>query len=412
MGLRAEAAELYSTEVEAPFPLEEYISRRIKVRQVMAREKIDLLYCTSPESLFYLTGYESNQYQQECPIGVLPVSGIAIKQDADKLILFDSEAEEIKARTYTVGTDIRIRHAKSRFPGLDFIVENLKAEKWLKGTVGLEKWSNRPNPATSEMFQAALQNEGCSVVDATAVVREVRVIKSPQEMMYTRTAARIADIGLKAAVEHIKPGMTEIDVRAEIDYACAKAGGEVPAEPVFFHAGPRSTRTHAPPTRHIVMPGDILYLNLCGVYHRYHADIARTLSLGEPHHKVAAQIDLAVKSWPILLKEILPNGSINDFNKLVEEYYREAGIWEDRWFVGGYELGIAFLPDWVGVFYIGPGFDSEDRCFLPGMVIDYEADFYLPLGAGQCTISDTIAITQDGTEILSTVPPDLIVINT
>jgi len=64
MGLRSEAAELYSTEVEAPFPLEEYIRRRIKVRQVMAREKIDLLYCTSPESLFYLTGYESNQYQQ------------------------------------------------------------------------------------------------------------------------------------------------------------------------------------------------------------------------------------------------------------------------------------------------------------------------------------------------------------
>ena len=72
-----------------------------------------------------------------------------------------------------------------------------------------------------------------------------RVAKVKEEMAYTRTAARIADIGMKAAVEHIKPGMTELDLRAEVDYACAKAGGETPGLPTLVRGGKPTTRWRA-----------------------------------------------------------------------------------------------------------------------------------------------------------------------
>ncbi|GAJ22434.1 unnamed protein product, partial [marine sediment metagenome] len=60
MGLSNEAAKLYRPEMQIPFPLEEYKSRMAKVKEEMARQRVDLLYCSAPESLFYLTGYENS----------------------------------------------------------------------------------------------------------------------------------------------------------------------------------------------------------------------------------------------------------------------------------------------------------------------------------------------------------------
>jgi len=409
MDLSNKAAKLYRPEMQIPFPLEEYRMRMARVKKEMARQKIDLLYCSAPESLFYLTGYENSWYEAQSCKEWPPLSGVAIKRDADKFILFDKDEEEVLVQTYSIATDIRIQRGDFPMSRLEFIIKNLKEEGWLKGTVGLEKWSYRPNPAVSQMFQAALEKEGCKVVDASDIVREIRTIKSSQEMAYVRTAAKIADIGMKAAIEHIRPGMTELDVRAEMDYACAKAGGENPGLPTYVLAGQRSALAHGLASKHVIMPGDIVYLDLCGVYHRYHADVARTLSLGEPHPDVAKQIDLSAKAFPVLLKAIKPGCPVSEINKAMEDYYKKVGIWGDSWWIGGYDLGIAFPPDWVGVFSYAPGTDSGDRNFPPGTVVNYESDFYLPQGAGLSPIMDTIIVNEYSAEILSKIPQDLIV---
>lgn len=409
MDLSNKAAKLYRPEMQIPFPLEEYRMRMARVKKEMARQKIDLLYCSAPESLFYLTGYENSWYEAQSCKEWPPLSGVAIKRDADKFILFDKAEEEILVQTYSIATDTRIQRGAFPMSRLEFIIKNLKEEGWLKGTVALEKWSYRPNPAVSQMFQAALEKEGCKVVDASNIVREIRTIKSSQEMAYVRTAAKIADIGMKAAIEHIRPGMTELDVRAEMDYACAKAGGENPGLPTYVLAGQRSALAHGLASKHVIMPGDIVYLDLCGVYHRYHADVARTLSLGEPHPDVAKQIDLSAKAFPVLLKAIKPGCPVSKVNKAMEDYYKKVGIWGDSWWIGGYDLGIAFPPDWVGVFSYASGTDSGDRTFPPGTVVNYESDFYLPQGAGLSPIMDTIIVNEYSAEILSKIPQDLIV---
>jgi len=410
MGLRAKAAELYGTEMEVPFPLEEYKGRIARVKGEMTKRRIDLLYCSAPESLFYLSGYESSWYQAECPEEWVPLSGLAIKQDADKYILFDRDEEETLAKGYSFATDIRIHRLESPLSEQEFIINSLKEEGWLKGTVGLEKRSYRPNRIVSEMFQDALEKEGCRVVDGFDVVREVRAIKSPQEMAYTRAAAKIADIGMKAAIEHVRPGTTELDIRAEIDYACAKAGGENPGIPVYVHAGQRSAQPHILASRHMIMSGDMLWIEFCGVYHRYHAYLARTLSLGKPHPEVARQVQLSANAWIELRTILKPSCRISEFNEAMENYYREVGIWEDRWYVGGYEMGIAFPPDWIGVFTYEPGRDPGASTFPPGTVINYESDVYLPLGSGASPIGDTITFSEGKAEILSKIPQDLIVV--
>lgn len=394
-------------ELSVPFSVGEFEDRLTRVREVMAREEIDLLYLGSPESMYYLSGYRAEWYQGQGPKDWPPLSGLAVHVDHDRFILFDEEEEAILGRYTSISSDTRLSQGFDRM--LEDVIRELNSEGWLGGRVGLEMWSYRPNRAVSEMLQAALEAEGCTVVDGTDVVREVRAIKSPQELSYIETAARIADVGMQAAINCTRPGVTELDVYAEIVYAMAKAGGENPAIPVLVLAGPRSC-SHGLASRRKIMPGEIVVFDICGVYNRYHGNIARTLCMGDPSPAVARQIDLSFKSVEVLRKTVKPNLPVAELNATMKTYYETAGIWEDRWWVGGYEFGIGFPPDWVGSFVYDPDKDPGDRAFRPGEVVNFESMFYLPENAGMAWMINTIMYTQEEARLLSEVPSELIVI--
>lgn len=397
--------------MEVPFSLGEYQQRLRRVREVMAREGIDLLYLTSPESLCYLSGYQSEWYQAQSPKAWPPVSGIAVHVDHERFILFDQEGEAVLCRYQTIASDVRLYRRDERgLSAIDFIVSELQAEGWLSRTVGLELWSYRPNPAVSAQFRAAFEAAGCQVVDGTDVVREVRSIKSPQELAYIETAMRIADIGMQAAIDHLRPGMTELEVYAEIVAAMARAGGENPSITIPVLSGAKTMAPHALASRKQIMPGEIVIIDLCGVYNRYHANLARTFSMGEPHPDVARVVNNSAGVYQAVSTILRPHLPVRELNEVVRRYYEDAGIWESRRWVGGYELGIAFPPDWVGPFVYSQDLDPGDCVFAPGMVINYESQFYLPNHAGFSLLIDTIVFTEQEARILSRTPRELIVI--
>ncbi len=397
-------------EMEAPFSLAEYGERLRRVREAMTRQKIDLLYLSSPESLCYLSGYQAEWYQAQSPKVWPPVSGMAVRADRDKFILFDAEEEEVMIRYTTISTDTRIFPSEQMRSATDFILSELKEEGWLSGTVGLEMRSYRPNRLVSEAFQRDIEKAGCRVVDGTGIVRELRGIKSPQELAYVETAARIADIGMNAAIRSIRPGITELDVYAEIIYAMARAGGENPGITLPVVSGPKSACLHALASRRKIMPGEIVNIDICGVYNRYHYNMARTFSMGSPHPEVAKVMETSAHSMSLLRELVKPGLKPADLLSRMIGYYKQEGIWEDRLWVGGYELGIAFPPDWVGEFVYEPGLDLGDKTFEPGMVINYESNFYLPEAAGMSILIDSVIFKQDRAQIVSRVPHDLCVI--
>ncbi len=394
-------------EPDLPFSPEEFGLRLARIREVMERERIDLLYLSSPESMYYVSGYQAEWYQAQGPKDWPPLGGIAVHVDHDRFILFDQEEETLLTRYTSISTDTRtFQGFNSMYSG---IVSELKAEGWLGGTVGLEMWSYRPNRAVSERFQALLEAESCEVVDGSDVVREVRAIKSPAELDYIETAARIADIGMQAGIDHTRPGVSELDVYAEIVYAMTKAGGENPAIPVLVLTGTRSC-SHMLASRRKINPGEIVVFDICGVYNRYHGNVARTLSMGQPSRAVAEQARLSCASVKVLKETIRPNLPVIELNTRMQSYYEAAGIWEDRWWVGGYEFGIGFPPDWVGPFMYEPDTDPGHRLFRPGEVVNFESMFYLPERAGMAWLINTIMFTETGARLLSEMPNELIVI--
>jgi Xaa-Pro aminopeptidase len=96
--------------------------------------------------------------------------------------------------------------------------------------------------------------------------------------------------------------------------------------------------------------------------------------------------------------------------ELDRRYASELGIWEDQWWIGGYDLGIAFPPDWVGYHYFSAELDPGDQALEPGMVMNHEWNFYLPGGAGIRELIDTLIVTEDGVEFPHRVPLELNVV--
>lgn len=402
--------ESYSPEPSLPFSASEFASRLNRVREEMARAGIDLLYVTAPESIYYLSGYQALWYQAQSLEHWEPISGIAIRADQDDYIQFETDAEVTLCKYSTITRDLRImnRHDASFS---DFIVGNLKQDGWLKGKVGLEMRSYRPNRIVSEQFQAKLEAAGCAeVVDATAILTTVRRYKSPQEMVFTRTAARLSDIGMKAAMASIRAGVTELDVWGEVMCAVAKAGGENPSITLPVHSGPKTACPHSLPSRRIMMPGDIVNVDVCAVYNRYHSDNARSFSIGEPDPEVAATIAKSAHAFSVLSDVAEPGVAVSKVTSALKAYYQEVGLWGGQWWTGGYELGCAFPPDWVGPSSYDVELDPGDAVFEEGMVVNYESDFYLPRGAGMSLLIDTLVFDNGKAELLHEFPHDLVVI--
>jgi len=411
MGINRDLAlEECQPEMELAFSQQEYDARLSAIRARMAADGIDLLWLMAPESLYYVSGYKCEWYQAQSPKQWPATSGIAIHRDHDKFILFDTPSEKIMCRFVTCAKDQRIFPITGRRDGIGFIMDELKAEGWLSGTVGMELHSYRPNPAISARFRAGFENGGMTVADGSDVLREIRWVKSEAEIACIRKAAEITDIGLAAARDAIRPGVTELEVYGEIIRAMAKAGGENPAITLPVLSGPKANTGHSLSSRRVIQAGEQVNVDVSGVYERYHCNAARAFFVGEPQKDVLDYHRLSAGVFPVIADMLRPGLPVAELVTACRAYYDEVGIWSDAGWVGGYELGIGFPPDWVGNYVYEMSDTDTDKVFEAGTVVNYESQFFSPRKTGITYYIDTLLF--DRHEAIQPVkaPLDLVVV--
>jgi Xaa-Pro aminopeptidase len=398
-------------ENEAPFTEQEFQDRLTKLRRRMAESGTDMLYLMAPESMYYLSGYQTEWYQAQSPPQWPASSAIAVHADHDHYILFDSEREAVLGRIFTLSTDTRYFPRDAFRGSAGFVAGTLRDEGWLNGTVGLEFRSYRPNRVIGQELQAAFEAAGARVVDGTALLREVRWVKSPAEIACLEEAAKIANIGLAAARDAIRAGVTELEVYGEIVRAMARAGGENPGITMPVLSGTKTNALHGLSTRRKIRQGEVVLADVCGVYKRYHINMARTFSVGEPRAGAAAVAEKAAAAMKLIRGILRPNLPVRELNRAIKDYFVREKLWERRGWIGGYEMGIAFPPDWVGNFVYDPTSEiNEDRVFEPGTAVNYENQFYLPDHMGQCFTIDSFLFKENKALMLSEPPFTLTVV--
>ncbi len=398
-------------ENESPFSPQEFADRLTRLRRKMAEARIDMLYLMAPESMYYLSGYQAEWYQAQSPQQWPASSAIAVHVDHDHYILFDSEREAVLGRIFTRSVDTRYFPRDALRGSADFVVRELQNANWLKGTVGMEFWSYRPNRVVSHRLEEAFTAAGAKVIDGTQPLRELRWVKSAAEVECLKEAARIANIGMAAAKSTIAAGVTELEVYGEMVRAMAGAGGENPGITMPVLSGTKTNALHGLSTRRKMQHGEMVLVDLSGVFKRYHINMARTFSIGEPSAEVRDLTDRAARSMEVIRSMLRPNLPVREFNETVLDYFRREGLWERRGWVGGYEMGVAFPPDWVGNFVFDPLSDiNAERLFEPGTAVNYENQFFMPDHQGQYFTIDSFLFEHQEAHMLSDQPFELMVI--
>lgn len=405
------ALEECQPEKELAFSQEEFDHRLRRIRKRMEDEDLHVLWLMAPESMYYVSGYKAIWYQAQGPKQWPATSGIAIHRDRDDFILFDTPSEAIMCRFVTCAKDIRVFPMGGRRDGISFIVEELKSLGWISsGTIGLEFHSYRPNSMVSKRFCDAFESSGMNVTDGSDILRDIRWVKSEEEIACIEKAAEITDIGLKAAKNAIRPGVTELDVHGEMIFAMSKAGGENPGITLPVNSGLKANCGHSLASRKLIKAGEQVNVDVSGVYNRYHCNAGRAFHVGEPAKDVKDYHRLSAGVFDVIADILRPNLPVAELIARARAYYDEVGIWSDAGWVGGYELGLAFPPDWVGNYVYEMTDTGTDKVFEPGTVVNFESQFFSPRLSGITYYIDTLMFKADTAYQPLTSPLELVVV--
>ncbi len=227
-------------------------------------------------------------------------------------------------------------------------------------------------------------------------VEKLRQVKDEEEIQLIREACKLAGEGMKVASEIIKPGLTEIQVAAEIEYAMRKKGSYGCSFETIVASGPNSAFPHSMCSKRVIHEGDLVVVDLGANYKFYCSDMTRTFVAGKPTEKQKAIFETVKLAHHEAFEAIMPGIPVKDVDALARKGIDEAGFAE--FFVHNLGHGIGLEVHELPI--LNPL--SKD-ILVAGMVVTDEPGIYLP-GYGGVRIEDTVLTTKDGADKLTQGP--------
>lgn len=231
---------------------------------------------------------------------------------------------------------------------------------------------------------------------------EMRAIKDEQEIAAMREAQAITDAAFAHMCTFIKPGMTELQIRAELDNYMLSHGADGLAFDSIVASGPNTANPHALPGERVVEEGDFVLMDFGASLNDYRSDMTRTVVVGAPNEQQREIYDL-VRSVHEACAAFAKKGVVgHEVHDLAVRLISEAGYGDYFKHGLGHGVGIEIHEQ--------PRFGRGDTHTMEeGHVVTIEPGVYLP-GVGGVRLEDFGVITEQGYEPFTQSTHDLIVI--
>lgn len=378
------------------FTREELAGRRASACASLAARGLDGLLCFRQETMFYLTGYDT--------FGYVYFQCLYLGADGRTTLL--TRAPDLRQAQHTSDIeDIRIWADREGAQPATTLRAILDEHRCRGKKLGVEWDAYGLTAASGRALEAALAGF-CTLEDASRLVSELRLVKSPAEIAYVRRAAGLADASWAEAIRLAKPGAFEGDILAAMQGAVFRGGGDDPANETIIGSGRDALLCRYFTGRRHLDAQDQLTLEFAGVYRHYHACMMRTICLGTPPARQLTMYDVAREALLACESAMKPGAPMADVFDAHARVIDAHGMSEHRLNACGYSLGTTFAPNWMDwpMFYAGnPVIMRPGMVFFLHMIIfDSEAGLAMTLGR-------TSLVTAAGAEPLSKAPLDLVV---
>lgn len=348
-----------------------------RLREEMQKAGADAALITSDINVSYYSGFSGNSSQ----LLITP----------DKKLFF---------------TDFR--YTEQAEAETDFIVVETKANERIK-TIFEYAGRNKATKLGIDLsgvslysYKNYLENTGEeNIIDLSSAICSQRAVKDESEIELIAKGAKHNDELFARLCATLKPGMSELDIKAEIVYYMNKHGADTAFDPIIA-SGPNSSLPHATPTNRKIAAGDFVTMDYGCRFGGYCSDFTRTVAV--------SYIDKDMQK----VYDIVNNAAKKAFDTLKAGATGKAVDSAARDYIATSGYGDAFghgLGHGVGVLiHEAPTLNAfSEEILLPGMVVTIEPGIYLK-GRYGVRIEDICVVRQGGFENLSAAPRDMIII--
>jgi len=376
----------------------------------MDRENVDILLASSPANVFYISDIPCTCTAPNRLLFTVfqasPVFCVLTRTGAFKLIITNSALELASKScwindiiTYKTGTYIvRPQGVSTQNQRLssDVLIETLKENK--PKVLALEK----PvlNYELHEKIRKSLP--GTKLIDASPLFKELRMIKTTEEIRRVKEATRILGSATMKTINSIEKGITELELDNILKTAILCEGGDSWHQTTIATGPENGPDIFNQASKRKIVSGDIIRLDIGCLYQGYTADNARTVAV-KPVTREAEKIYDAVKEATDRAIDVMKPGiKICEIHQLITDIVKQK--YDVNYTRGNVGHG-------VGVeLYDNPEVTANnEQKLLPGMTISIEAPYH-KLGIGGFIVEDSILITDKGCEDLTTMSRELFVV--
>jgi Xaa-Pro aminopeptidase len=232
------------------------------------------------------------------------------------------------------------------------------------------------------------------------VVEKLRSVKDASEIALMREAAVLISEVFVKSLPAIRPGASELDLAAEIEYGIKKMGGSGPSFETIVASGARSAWAHARPTSKPMGKSELVVLDQGAILRNYCSDMTRTVFIGRAPARVRRMYEAVLQAQQAAKQAIRPGVKAGEVDRAARRTLERFGL--ARYFTHstGHGLGIEVheMPR------LGKG---EETVLQEGMVVTVEPGVYLE-GLGGIRIEDDVVVTAQGAVDLTTAPRDFL----
>src|SRR6202158_374543 len=353
--------------------MEAMIAGRLKrVRHALNDVGANALLETHPPNVYYLSGFTGD-------------SGILLVQPTS-VTLFTDGRFTIQAKEEAPGVRTHIHRGGP-------LVTSIGAYLRRKGRILAAISPLRLSLANWTILKKAA-GKGVRWLASDGIVDRLRTVKDATEIDRIRDAARVGSEAMEETIRLVRPGVTELDLAAEIGYKMRRKGASGESFEAIVAAGPRSALPHARPTARRIGQNELVVIDLGVILRGYCSDLTRTVYVGRAPSRVRRWYQAVLEAQAAARDVVRAGVTAGAVDAAARSLLQRKGL--GRYFVHstGHGLGLEIHED--------PRLARGQKGLLEtGNVITLEPGVYIE-GVGGIRIEDDAVVTQRGAEILTT----------
>ncbi len=247
-----------------------------------------------------------------------------------------------------------------------------------------------------------LEGSGIQLVETTGLVNGLRAVKDVRELARMKAAQKITDDAFSHIIEFIKPGMTELQVKIELEDFMVRHGSQGVAFESIVACGANGASPHGQAGNRIIEEGHSVVMDYGAKAFGYNADMTRTVFIGKPSDEMRAAYETIRRANETVEATIKAGVIGRDMHELAERILVEGGFGGKM----GHGLGHGLGVDVHELPYLNATYDKPLEV---GNVVTVEPGIYIA-GKFGMRLEDFGVVTSEGYERFTQSTHEMVII--